>query len=55
MRFGMGSSVEEEDEDEEDEGDDLVAAVVEGEPQVAAMQRLRENCDYEELESNSAR
>ena len=57
MRFGMGSSVEEEEEEEEeeDEGDDLVAAVVEGEPQVAAMQRLRENCDYEELESNSAR
>ena len=53
----MGSSVEEEDEeeDEEDERDYLVAAVVEGEPQVAAMQRLRENCDYEELESNSAR
>ena len=54
MRFGLGSSVEEEDEEEEEEEekDDLIAAAavgVEADPE--AMQRVRENFDYEELES----
>ena len=53
MRFGLGSSVEEEDEEEEEEEekDDLIAAAVGVEDDSEAMQRVRENFDYEELES----
>ena len=52
MRFGLGSSVEEEDEEEEEEEDDLIAAAAVGvEADSEAMQRVRENFDYEELES----
>ena len=53
MRFGLGSSVEEEDEEEEEEEekDDLIAAAVGVEADPESMQRLRENFDYEELES----
>ena len=55
MRFGLGSSVEEEDEEEEEEEeekDDLIAAAAAGvEADSEAMQRVRENFDYEELES----
>ena len=53
MRFGLGSSVEEEDEEEEEEEekDDLIAAAAGVEADSEAMQRVRENFDYEELES----
>ena len=50
----MGSSVEEEDEEEEEEDekdDGLIAAGVGVDADSEAMQRLRENFDYEELES----
>ena len=53
MRFGLGSSVEEEDEEEEEEEekDGLIAAAVGVEADSEALQRVRENFDYEELES----
>ena len=47
MRFGLGSSVEEEDEEEEEEEEKDVGVEADSE----AMQRVRENFDYEELES----
>ena len=48
----MGSSVEEEDEEEEEEEEkDALIAAVGVEADSDAMQRLRENFDYEELES----
>ena len=59
----MGSSVEEEDEEEDEEeieGGEIVAAigtegVSEGTAAAAAVHRLRENFDYEDLESIPAR